>query len=60
MSLNDITDSFGQYAKGNSKQCVHLKELLRQAIIQLEEEQEVPIIVKEKNKKFPFQVIRLN
>lgn len=48
MSLNDITDSFGQYAKGNSKQCEHLKELLRQAIIQLEEEQEVPILVKEK------------
>ena len=50
MSLNDITDSFSQYAKGNTKQCQHLKELLEQAIIQLEEEQEIPIVIKKVKK----------
>ena len=55
MSLNDISDSFSQYAKGNNKQCEHLKELFSQAIIQLEEEQleeiKIEIIKKKKLSK---------
>ncbi len=51
MSLNDITDSFGQYAKVNPKQCKHIKEMLNQAIMQLEEEEEIHIIVKKKKIK---------
>ena len=43
MSLNDITNSFGQYVKDNPKQCKHFKEMLNQAIMQLEEE--IQIIV---------------
>ena len=50
MSLNDITDSFGQYAKDSPKQCKHLKEMLNQAILQLEEE-EIQIIVGKKKIK---------
>ena len=52
MSFNDIADSFSQYPKSNGKQCKHLKELLAQAIMQLEEEQleEIKIEVKKKKK----------
>lgn len=46
MSYNDISYSFSQYPKGISKNCKHLKELFNQAAMQLEEEQEIPIIVK--------------
>ncbi|NIM26118.1 MAG: hypothetical protein GTN35_03845 [Nitrososphaeria archaeon] len=51
MSYNDIAYSFSQYQPGKSKNCKHLKELFAQAMTQLEEEQEIPILVKEKKKK---------
>ncbi len=51
MSYNDIAYSFSQYEPTKSKNCEHLKELFIQAIVQLEEEQEIPIVIKSKKKK---------
>lgn len=51
MSYNDIADFFSQYSSGDSKNCKHLKELFAQAKLQLEEEQEIPVIVKQLKKK---------
>lgn len=50
MSFNDISDAFSQYPK-TSKQCKHLKELFNQAIQQLEEENEIPIVLPTKKPK---------
>lgn len=51
MSYNDIADFFSQYPPGKSKNCKHLKELFCQAISQLEEEEEIPIVLKHNKKK---------
>ncbi len=50
MSYNDIAYSFSLYPKEKSKNCKHIKELFIQAALQLQEEEEIPIIVKEKKK----------
>ena len=46
MSYNDIAYSFSQYPRNTNKNCKHLKELFNQAVMQLEEEQEIPITIK--------------
>ena len=50
MSFNDLAYSMSKYPKGKGKNCEHLKELFNQAIAQLEEEQEIPIVVKKRKK----------
>lgn len=54
MSYNDIAYSFSLYPKEANKNCKHLKELFIQEALQLQEEQEIPIIVK-RNKKLKIQ-----
>ena len=59
MSYNDIAYSFSLYPKEASKNCKHLKELFIQAALQLQEEQEIAIIVKE-NKKIKNSKRKIN
>lgn len=54
MSYNDVAYMFSLYPKDTNKNCKHLKELFIQATLHLQEEQEIPIIVKE-NKKSKIQ-----
>ena len=50
MSYNDIAYSFSQFPNKNPKDCKHLKELFNQALVQLNEEYETPIVIKTKKK----------
>jgi len=44
MSYNEIAETFSEYSKGKSSNCQHLIELFQQAMIQMEEEEELLIV----------------
>ena len=44
MSYNEIAETFSEYSKVKSKNCQHLIELFEQAMIQMEEEEELLIV----------------
>ena len=41
MSYNEIAETFAEYSKGKSSNCQHLIELFQQAMIQMEEEEQL-------------------
>ena len=41
MSYNEIAETFSEYSKVKSKNCQHLIELFEQAMIQMQEEEEI-------------------
>ena len=49
MSYNEIAETFSEYSKEKSKNCQHLIELFEQAMIQMQEEEEI-ILVQHQNK----------
>ena len=49
MSYNEIAETFSEYSKVKSKNCQHLIELFEQAMIQMQEEEEI-ILVQHQNK----------
>ena len=44
MSYNEIAETFSEYSKGKSKNCQHLIELFQQAMIQMEEEEQIIMV----------------
>jgi len=44
MSYNEIAETFSEYSKGKSSNCQHLIELFQQAMIQMEEEEQLLIV----------------
>ena len=44
MSYNEIAETFSEYSKGKSSNCQHLIELFQQAMIQMEEEEELLVV----------------
>ena len=44
MSYNEIAETFAEYSKAKSKNCQHLIELFQQAMIQIEEEEEIMMV----------------
>ena len=44
MSYNEIAETFSEYSKGKSSNCQHLIDLFQQAMIQMEEEEELIIV----------------
>ena len=44
MSYNEIAETFSEYSKGKSSNCQHLIELFQQAMIQMEEEEQLLVV----------------
>jgi len=44
MSYNEIAETFSEYSKGKSPNCQHLIELFEQAMIQMQEEEELLLV----------------
>ena len=44
MSYNEIAEPFSEYSKGKSSICKHLIELFQQAMIQMEEEEDLLVV----------------
>ena len=44
MSYNEIAETFSEYSKVKSKNCQHLIELFQQAMIQMEEEEQIIMV----------------
>ena len=44
MSYHEIAEPFSEYSKGKSSNCQHLIEFFQQAMIQMEEEEELLIV----------------